>query len=226
MNGHCAEEAPHLAHSRARGLCLYTRRRRRMMAMELIGADKLGRNLSRAEREVFPHAAARAINSTATTVRAESIRAIAKRIGVRQRDVRGKTRIKRATPKLLTAVITFSGRGFNLIRFRARQTARGVSAAPGGRRQIFPQTFIVDLGTGKFVGVRQRKGAGYRHERAESYEPARRVGRIPVIGVVGPGVASTAAEPEMAKMRRETVARVLPGRLKRELRFYMARARR
>lgn len=194
-----------------------------MIATELIGAAELSRRLARAERDVFPRAAARAINSTATTVRAESIRAIARQIGVKQRDVRQKTRIDRARPNQLTAVITFFGRGFNLIRFGARQRIRGVSAAPNRRRRVFPQTFIADLGTGKFVGVRRRKGAGLRHERAEGYKKADRVGRTPVVGVVGPGVAATAAEPEMARMRREAVARALPGRLERELRFYMAR---
>lgn len=180
--------------------------------IELIGAERLGRRLSYAEREVFPLAAARAVNRTAVTIRSESVRAIARRMGVTQKPVRDRSRIRRAAPKpsQLHATVTFRGRSFNLIRFKARQTKRGVSAAPWGRRRIFPHTFIATIRTNPGVFVRTKEGG-------------RRVGRTPIRGVLGPGIARTASEAELAAARRATVAKVLPERLERELKFYMRR---
>lgn len=181
-----------------------------METIEFIGAEKLGRTLSHAEREVFPRAAARAINRTAQTIMSQSIREIAKRMGVRQKDVRDVTRLNRATPSRLFAVITFRGRPLNLIRFKARQTKRGVSATPWGKRRVFPMTFIATVRGREGVFVRQKVGG-------------RRVGRLPIRGVTGPGVAKTAAGPALTAARRAEVARLLPERLERELAFYVSR---
>lgn len=192
---------------------------------EVVGLPRLRSNLTALEHRVFPRAAARALNRTATTVRANSIRAIAKDMGVKQRVVRDRTRIKRAHPNRLDqgAQVIFRGRRLNLIRFGARQTRRGVSATPWGKRRIFPQTFLVDLGTGLFVGIRKRVGGGQRHERVEDVQRTRRVGRTPIVGVVGPGVAETAAKPEHAAQRRKWVNELLGERMRRELAFYVAR---
>ncbi|MFW6085221.1 MAG: phage tail protein, partial [Gemmatimonadota bacterium] len=166
---------------------------------------------SYAEREVYPKAAARAINRTATTTRKEAVRAIAKHMGVRQKDVRDSTRIHRARPSVSPqAVIEFRGRSLNLIRFKARQIKRGVSAAPWGRRRVFPMAFIANIRGSRAVMVRKKIGG-------------KRVGRLPIRPVRGPGVAKTAADEALARARRETVARVLPERLERELAFYASR---
>lgn len=198
-----------------------------MQRIELIGLEKLDRNLSVLEREVYPKAAARAANSTATTVRKESIKTIAKRMGVKQSVVRGRTQIRKASASKIEsgAEIAFKGRAMNLIRFKARQRQKGVSASPWGKRRIFAQTFIVDLGRGKFVGVRKRVGGNTAAEKALDVRVTRRVGRTPVVGVVGPGVAPTAAEPDIARQRRETVRSVFPTRLRKELAFYLSKVR-
>lgn len=183
-----------------------------MKTIELIGAERLGRRLSHAEREVFPKAAARALNRTAVTIRKESVRAIAQHMGMKQKPVRDRTRIQRAQPKPagLTAVLTFRGRAFNLIRFKARQTKRGVSAAPFGARKIFPHTFIATIRSNPGVFVRTKQGG-------------RRVGRTPIRGVLGPGVARTASEAQISAERRASVAKLVPERLERELKYYMRR---
>lgn len=198
-----------------------------MQSVELIGADELGRTLTALEREVFPQAAARAINTTTTTVRSRQVRQIAKKMGVQQKVVRDRSSIKRATPKKFEegSQLSFKGRSLNLIRFKARQAKRGVSATPGGKRQVFPQTFLVNLGTGQFVGVRKATNRGTAHEPAASLRRTTRVGRIPVVGVVGPGVAATAAETDVMEERRKLVAELLPTRLSRELQYYASRLR-
>lgn len=198
------------------------------VTVEVVGLPRLGLNLSDLERRALPRALARTLNSVATTVRKEDIRKIARFMGVKQSVVRERTDIKRATPKQREpmAQIRYKGRRMNLIRFGARQRQKGVSARPWGKRRIFPQTFIVDLGTGvPFVAVRKQPGASQRHEYAGKYQPARRVGRIPVVGVVGPGVAETAAMPEFADARKKRARELIVQRLPRELAFYTARMR-
>lgn len=196
--------------------------------IQVIGLDKLERNLSLLELHVLPQATARALNTTATTVRAESIREIAQRMGLKQKDIRNRARIRRATPQKIDAGadVTFRGRPMNLIRFNPRQTKKGVAASPWRQRKTFGQTFIVDLGRGKFVGVRRALGRNQSHERAKELRRTARVRRIPVVGVVGPGVAETAAETDIARSRADTVKRVLPERLERELAFYVSRLER
>lgn len=191
------------------------------LVTEVIGIDQLRQKLTIAQHRVFPQAAARALNTTAVTVRKESVSEIAKMMGLKAKEVRDRTKIVRATSKKLLAEVKFRGRRLNLIRFKARQRKKGVSAAPGGKRQVFPQTFILSLTGRRFVGVRRRKTGNATHERAETYQRAERVGRIPVVGVVGPGVAETAAKTR--ESREATVRRVLPERVRRELAFYVSR---
>jgi len=193
--------------------------------VQVIGLEKLQRNLTRLEREVVPQAMARALNTTATTVRSKSVKDIAQRMGLKQKEVRVRTAIRRATAKNLRAGadVTFKGRPMNLIRFNPRQNKKGVAASPWRKRRTFEQAFIVDLGRGKFVGVRRGLGRNQRHERAQEMRRISRVRRIPVVGVVGPGVAETAAETPIARAREQVIKDVFPTRMERELRYYVSR---
>lgn len=180
--------------------------------MELIGGEQLGRNLTHVEREVFPKAMARAINRTTVTLRKEAVRDIAQRMGVKQKAVRSRTKIWKASTNRLEARIRIVGRSLNLIEFKARQLKRGVSAAPWGRRRVFPHAFITTIRGNKVVMVRRKRpSSGGRH------------GRLPIRPVRGPGIAKTATEVDLTARRRELVQRLLPERLERELEFYVSK---
>ena len=104
------------------------------------------KELSRQHKKI-PQAAARAINRTASTVRTHTSREVADQGGFKPKGiVKKNTTLKRANPRNLEARLIARGRPSNLIRFAARQTKRGVSAQPWGRRRVFPGTFIANSG--------------------------------------------------------------------------------
>jgi hypothetical protein len=192
--------------------------------IEILGLPQLERKLSLLEHEVFPKAAARAINRSADTVKSRTSRVIAKNMGLKLRDVSTYMKVKGASEKKNTsAELRHTGRRLNLIRFGARQTQRGVSAMPGGKRSVHPHTFMVDLGTGRFVGIRKRKGGSTAAERAGMITTTSRVGRIPVIGVVGPSVPETAATEELGRMRQDVFRERMPIEMQSALKFYVSR---
>jgi hypothetical protein len=69
----------------------------------------------------------RAINKTATSVRAEVVREISKKVNLKQKDIREDITISKATWTKWAASINISRYRHGLIRFGARQTSKGVS---------------------------------------------------------------------------------------------------
>lgn len=180
------------------------------LGVELVGLPKLQRNLTMLERQVYPKAMSRAINRTATKVRSVAIKGAAKEMGLKQKDVREHTTLRRAHRGQPEARIEMRGRPFNLIRFRARQLKKGVKARPWGKTRTFQGAFIATVRGTEVVFTRERRGGD-------------RVGRLPIRALHGPGIAKTAAEPHLAKARRELVATMLPERLEHELKYAVSR---
>lgn len=205
------------------------------MTIQLVGLKQLQKRFRFVGKDAFPRAAARAINRTATTVRAESAREIAKRMGTKVGDVKRRAKIRKARPGRLEASITFEGKALNLAAFKARQLKRGVSAAPWGRRRVFPGAFITRIGGKRLVMVRKKIAGGGRGtgETAASRQAAavamkigaNKPGRLPIRPMLGPGIAKTAADPEIARARERTINRVLPERLRRQIDRAMSRVR-
>src|SRR5437762_6926197 len=79
-----------------------------------------------------PRAMARALNRTATNVRAEVVRRVAADTGLRQKDVRERTEIQRATFARQIAAVVASAKRLPLTAFGARQVALGVVTKLGG----------------------------------------------------------------------------------------------
>lgn len=180
--------------------------------LELLGAEKLKRNLSLIEREVFPKANARALNRTTKKLRTESIRATAKTMGVVQRSVRSRTKMTKATTATQIATIRFKGKAFNLISFKGtRQIKKGVSAAPWGNRRIFRSAFIATMPSGGRIVVRRLKRGGEL------------VGRMPIRAMLGPGIAKTAAQAELRELREKLVRDEYPKQLEGQLDYLVGR---
>lgn len=105
---------------------------------------------------LLPQATARALNRTATTVRAQATRRIRERYNLKAGVIRAQLRINRADRNRLTAEVIASGRPIPLIEFSARQTRAGVSVRViRGQRKVRRHAFIAKMHTGH-VGVFER----------------------------------------------------------------------
>lgn len=93
-------------------------------------------------------AVARALNRTATTVRATAAREIAQALRpLKVGEVRKAISIARATRGALVAIVRASGRRkIPIAAFGARQTAKGVSVRVGGRAYTVPHAFLTHQG--------------------------------------------------------------------------------
>lgn len=104
------------------------------------------RRLNNTQRQVLPKAVARALNRTGDHANTLTVRGLAKVSGLKQKDVRAAMARTRATWNRLSYLISATGRALNLIRFGARATKKGVSAAAWGVRKIYRGTFIANQG--------------------------------------------------------------------------------
>ncbi len=174
--------------------------------IELIGIDRLQKNLSAVQREVFPRAASRTLNTAATRARTLTVRAVAKFMGVKQKVVRDRVVVRKVSPSDIDrgAKIELRGSALNLIHFKARQTKKGVSAAPWGRRSMYRGAFIARIGGTQLVMIRRKVGG-------------RRVHRLPIRPMLGPGIAQSARDDGIREERQRFLAGFIPTELRRQL---------
>ena len=117
--------------------------------------ERLTARLIAAGKGIRP-ALARAINHTGDKARTQVVRALVKQTGAKSYAVRRAMHTKPASIGTLIFLIVSSGGYMSLKEFGARQTDKGVSAAPWDKRRVFPHTFIVaSLGGHVF----ERKGS-------------------------------------------------------------------
>lgn len=97
----------------------------------------------------------RALKRGTNAAKTTATRAVAKDMGLKASDVRGRIRIKPATAQTLTGELRADLARISLIKFGARATRRGVTYRGKGGRKRHPHAFITDLSTG--AGVFERK---------------------------------------------------------------------
>jgi hypothetical protein len=140
----------------------------------------------------------RAINHTGDKARTQVGRALVKQTGLKYGRVREELRTINATVGSLSYIIRARGGYVSLKEFAARQTQKGVSAAPWGKRRVFPHTFIVaSLGGHVF----ERKG------------PA----RYPIRKLWGPAIPAEMVKDQTKEAFEATVAADLPARVDHEI---------
>lgn len=109
-------------------------------------------------------AAAQAINRTASQVRTQAIKEIAKQERIKQADVRKYVVVRvRANRRSLRAEVIANGKAPNLIEWvnKERRTTtffreeRGVLATTLGKERMYPDTFIVKAKNGKLLVVKR-----------------------------------------------------------------------
>lgn len=156
--------------------------------------DHLHKQLSAVGNQA-PHAIRRAINHVGDKVRTQVVRTLAKQAGVKYGDARRAIRVQRANYSRFEYRIATSGKHLPLSVFGARQTRKGVSAAPWGKRRVFPHSFMVK---GR-VFLRMGKG------------------RMPIRQMWGPALPKEIVKAETAAIFLATVATQLPARVAHEL---------
>lgn len=142
----------------------------------------------------------RALNHTGDKTFTIVRRVLAKQMGLTQGDLmrRGLSK-RRANESSMTYEIIGRGGFIPLKDFRARQGARGVSAAPWGERRMFKSTFIVpSLGGNVF------KRAGRK--------------RLPIEKLWGPAIPRELVKDATAQAFQATVAASLVPRVEHEVR--------
>ena len=143
-------------------------------------------------------ALARALNHTGDKARTQVARALVKQTGVKYGAVRKVLSTRLASRSTLVYRIIGAGGYISLKEFDARQTSKGVSAAPWGKRRVFPHTFIVaSLGGHVF----ERKG----HQR------------LPIRKLWGPAIPKEMLKDQSRRAFETTVAAELPSRVEHEV---------
>lgn len=174
--------------------------------VELLGLPEFQRTLSRLERDVFPTANVRALNFAGARIRTLQVRSISREMGVQQKDVRSRVVLTRARKTRQQALVEYTGKAFNLEKFKARQTRKGVTAAPWGQRRLFPHAFITTTPQGaRIVMIRQKSASGGL------------VPRMPIRAMLGPGIAKTATDPQLEAQRVDIMRSDYTNELQRQL---------
>lgn len=166
-----------------------------------VDVDQALRKLTALEREIAPKAAVSALNKVATSARAEAVRQIARETGIKQSEIRQHLVIRRATRNTLSAQISAKPWSPNLIRYQARQTKQGVSAAPWRNRRVHKGTFIANQGRTVFA----REGKA----------------RLPLKPIRGPSVPREFMRDVAMRAMRAKVAERFPIEFERALAQYM-----
>jgi hypothetical protein len=99
-------------------------------------------NLFHAAGEQAPHAVRRGLNKAGDKARTQMKRALTKQTGLKAGVIARALKTRRASFGSLSYTITSRGGDISLKHFGARETRKGVSAAPRGQRAVFAGTFI------------------------------------------------------------------------------------
>ena len=147
------------------------------------------KNLPRA----LPKIMSRALNRTALSARTEVSRSLAGRIGLRIKDVRQRVVMQKASYSNWRSAIRISSRRLPIIRFGARQTAKGVTYKQGRQRVLIRHAFIATMPSGH-RGIFKRKGGA----------------RLPIAELRGPSLAQvfTGAQDEANRIYQASLARL------------------
>ncbi|WP_208986312.1 hypothetical protein [Labrenzia sp. OB1] len=109
---------------------------------DIAGLKTLDRAMSRLSGKTIRLIGSRALNRAGSQGRTKAGRALAKQTGLKLRTIRKAMVPLRASGVSLEYRIKARGGDIALKHFDARETGKGVSARPFGRRKIFTGTFI------------------------------------------------------------------------------------
>lgn len=114
----------------------------RLRWQDISGLERVGNAMAMLSGDQKNNALRRAVNHTGDKAKTVVIRELAAQTGLKQKVIRKAVRVTRANYSSLEYVMTTRGGDISLKFFGARETRKGVSAAPFGQRRIFPGTFM------------------------------------------------------------------------------------
>lgn len=167
---------------------------------------RVERELGRAHRKIVAPAASSALNRTAREARTNSARelmgSVGKALGLSVSGFKKTIKLKRARVRNLIAALVVSGSALPLARFGARKTAKGVSAAPWGKRRVHKGAFIAKMPSG-------RRGVFKRTSK----------NRLPIKELWGPSIPRVFLEGDVQRSLKHTINTNWPKNFAHEIRY-------
>lgn len=175
-------------------------------ALEKLGATRIGSG----------KALERALNKTAVTARAQSAREIRDAgYGIKIGGIKDAITIRRATQADLIAVVKATGNPIPLIKYGARQTAKGVSVSVKGGRKVIAHAFIATMSSGhEGVFLRTDKSHKKVTRKGKTYYSG-----LPIKELFGPSIPSAFANQVVQEAVIAAIHKRFPVVLRQELKF-------
>lgn len=154
-------------------------------------------------------AAARAINRSIDSARAETVRQVPKLYAVKQKQVRDRVTTRRAGADSLSASVTWRGYALNIADFSVRPGRPNPAKRPMLRAMVSRQTGF-DPYHGAFLINRGGRQQAFRRRRQND-------GRYPITGVWGPSIPQLIGAKSVREAVEERAREQLDARLDHEI---------
>lgn len=195
------------------GLTVNVRTNASSIALELLASAQDMRNT----------ALVRSLNKMGSQVVTAGSREIRKAgYSLKASDIKKALKLTRATQSSLAATVTASGRPIPLIKYGARQTARGVSVSVLNGRKVIPGAFIATMPTGH-TGVFVLQPGG-KHKKVKKAGKSS-WHQLPIRELFGPAIPDAMANAGVRDAIESLVADKFPGILEHEHAWLAKRTR-
>ena len=118
---------------------------------------QLTKGLNRLERKVIPAAANSALNKSGRKVKTIITRDLSKEMGLKQKDIKDQINVRKSNFRTLSVFITATGRRLNIIRYKAKQLKKALTAKPWGKARRWRTGFIGNKGRIAFLRLPNKK---------------------------------------------------------------------
>ena len=118
---------------------------------------RLTRGLSTYQRRVIPAAANSALNKAGRKVKTIITRDLSKEMGLKQKDIKNEIKVRKSNFRTLSVLITATGRRLNIIRYKAKQLKKALTAKPWNKKRKWRTGFIGNKGRTAFLRLPNKK---------------------------------------------------------------------
>ena len=118
---------------------------------------RLTQGLNRLERKAIPAAANSALNKAGRKVKTVITRDLSKEMGLKQKDIKNEIKVKKSNFRTLSVFISATGRRLNIIRYKAKQLKKALTAKPWGKVRKWKTGFIGNKGRTAFLRLPNKK---------------------------------------------------------------------